>query len=179
MVQAEAGTESPSEHILLALRAWCGATCGQPALLPAAQAAVNQHHKNGEIMAWRRCNHGEGSIFQRSDGCWCAQLDLGWQNGQRARKCLYGATAQEVQEALLKARADKSQGLPIAVDHQTVAQYLERWRSSMCALSSGAGHYRNLLFGTYSKAHRTDRPLPSNRLPEVIRRLARLPPLLF
>jgi hypothetical protein len=49
-------------------------------------------------------NAGEGSIFERSDGRWCAQLDLGWQNGRRVRKYIHGATAGEVQEALLKVR---------------------------------------------------------------------------
>lgn len=72
-------------------------------------------------------NAGEGSIFQRSDGRWCAQLDLGWQGGRRVRKYLYGGTAQEVRDALLKARSDKSQGLPVAVERQAVGQFLERW----------------------------------------------------
>jgi hypothetical protein len=59
-------------------------------------------------MARRRRNHGEGSIFQRSDGRWCAQLDLGWQGGKRLHKYIYGATAAEVQDILLKARSDHS-----------------------------------------------------------------------
>jgi integrase len=75
----------------------------------------------------RKRNAGEGSIFQRTDGRWCAQLDLGWENGRRRRKCVYGATAQEVQDALLKARSDQAAGLPIAVERQSVAQFLDRW----------------------------------------------------
>jgi integrase len=35
----------------------------------------------------------EGSIFQRTDGRWCAVLNLGWENGRRRRKCLYGNAA--------------------------------------------------------------------------------------
>lgn len=70
---------------------------------------------------------GEGSIFQRKDGRWCGQIDLGWQNGKRARKLIYGKTAAEVQEALLKARADRAAGLPIAVERQNVEQFLTRW----------------------------------------------------
>lgn len=72
-------------------------------------------------------NAGEGSIFQRSDGRWCAQLDCGWRNGRRARKYIYGATAAEVQAALLKARSDHAQGLPIAIERQTAAQFLQDW----------------------------------------------------
>jgi integrase len=75
----------------------------------------------------RKRNAGEGSIFQRGDGRWSAQLDLGWQNGKRRRKVIYGATAAIVQDALLRARADLANGLPVAVERQTVAQFLERW----------------------------------------------------
>ena len=60
----------------------------------------------------RKRNSGEGSIFERSDGRWCAQLDLGWENGRRRRKSVYGHTAEAVQSALLKARHDSSLGLP-------------------------------------------------------------------
>jgi integrase len=75
----------------------------------------------------RKRNAGEGSIFQRSDGRWCGQLDLGWEGGRRRRKYIYGATAQEVQDQLLKDRADLAAGLPVAVDKQTVEQFLNRW----------------------------------------------------
>src|SRR5215469_3424911 len=75
----------------------------------------------------RKRNAGEGSIFPRSDGRWCAQLDLGWEGGKRARKYIYGATAQEVQDQLLKARSDRAVGLPVAVERQTVGQYFADW----------------------------------------------------
>jgi len=75
----------------------------------------------------RKRNAGEGSVFQRNDGRWCAQLDLGWQNGRRARKYIYGATAAKVQDALLKARADHAQGLPVALERQIVGQFLQAW----------------------------------------------------
>jgi integrase len=77
--------------------------------------------------AARKRNAGEGSIFQRKDRRWCAQLDLGWQDGKRRRKCIYGDTAEEVRDALLKLRCDHAVGLPIIVERQTVAQFLERW----------------------------------------------------
>ena len=47
-------------------------------------------------MASRR-GHGEGSIYQReNDGKWCATVDLGWVNGKRKRKVIYGRTLKEV-----------------------------------------------------------------------------------
>ncbi len=77
-------------------------------------------------MAKRR-GQNEGSIFQRSDGRWCGQLNIGWEGGKRRRKYIYGATAAEVQNQLLKARADWATGLPVAVERQTVAQFLHDW----------------------------------------------------
>jgi integrase len=75
----------------------------------------------------RKRNAGEGSIFQRADGRWCAQLDLGWQAGKRKRKYIYGNSASEVQEQLLKARADNAAGFPVVVKRQTVDQFLLGW----------------------------------------------------
>jgi integrase len=75
----------------------------------------------------RKRSAGEGTIFQRADGRWCAQLDLGWQAGKRRRKYIYGDTAREVGDALLKARTDKSQGIPVTCGRQTVAQFLQCW----------------------------------------------------
>jgi integrase len=86
---------------------------------------------------------GEGSIFQRSDGRWCCQLDLGWLNGRRARKYIYGPTAAEVQQALLKARSDHSQGLPVAPGRQTVEQFLRDWLENSVKPSVRATTYRS------------------------------------
>jgi len=79
----------------------------------------------------RKRNAGEGSIFERRDGRWCAQLNLGWEGGKRRRKFIYGATAQEVQDALLKVRSDRAAGFPVAVERQTIAQFLARWLSTI------------------------------------------------
>ena len=45
-----------------------------------------------------RRGHGEGSIYQRSDGLWCTVVDLGYVNGKRKRKYIYGKTRKEVAE---------------------------------------------------------------------------------
>jgi integrase len=81
----------------------------------------------------RKRNAGEGAIFLRGrrsgrgDGRWCAQLTLGWQNGRRVRKNIYGTTAQEVQDKLLKARTDHAAGVPVVVERQSTGEYLARW----------------------------------------------------
>jgi integrase len=45
-----------------------------------------------------RRGKGEGAIYQRaSDGRWVAVLDLGYSDGKRQRKTLYGKTRREVE----------------------------------------------------------------------------------
>jgi len=57
----------------------------------------------------------EGSIYQRaSDGKWCASVNLGWEDGKRRRKVIYGDTRREVADALKKLHADQQQGINIA-----------------------------------------------------------------
>jgi integrase len=81
----------------------------------------------------RKRNAGEGSIFQRADGRWCAQLNLGRENGKRRRHYIYGATAAEVQDALLKARSDFRQGIASTGDSQPLKNFLESWLDSVRA----------------------------------------------
>jgi integrase len=52
----------------------------------------------------------EGSIFQRKDGRWVTQVNLGWVNGKRTRKSYYGETRKEVQEQLTRALSDIQRG---------------------------------------------------------------------
>lgn len=75
----------------------------------------------------RRRGHGEGSIYKRSDKRWCGSVDLGWQDGKRRRKNVYGSTQAEVKEKILEVRAAQAAGLPIANDRLTVEQQLLRW----------------------------------------------------
>jgi integrase len=80
---------------------------------------MSQQHRRG---------HGEGSIYQReSDGRWCASVDLGYVNGRRTRKMVYGRTRKEVAEKLKALHRDQASGAPIITERRTVAQYLNRW----------------------------------------------------
>lgn len=67
--------------------------------------------------------HGEGSIFQRKDGRWVAQITL--EDGRR--KLLYGKTRKEVHEKLQKALYEQKQGTLLIGPQQTIKQYLEHW----------------------------------------------------
>ena len=44
-------------------------------------------------MSTRRRGRGEGSIVQRADSRWMARVDLGWQDGKRRSKAIYGRSA--------------------------------------------------------------------------------------
>jgi integrase len=75
-----------------------------------------------------RRGHGEGSIYQReSDGRWCATVDLGWVNGKRKRKVIYGATRKEVADKLKALHRDVALGVNVAPDQLTVKDFLNTW----------------------------------------------------
>ncbi len=68
--------------------------------------------------------NGEGSIYQRKDGRWVAEITL---EGRR-RKFVYGKTRKEVQEKLKVALHEQQQGT--LVEHtskQTLEQFLTDW----------------------------------------------------
>ena len=77
-------------------------------------------------MATRR-GRGEGSITRRADGRWMARVDLGWQDGKRRRKTLYGRTKREVQDKLRETLHRTEKGLPPVPEQETVGAFLRRW----------------------------------------------------
>ena len=88
-------------------------------------------------MARRRGRgQGEGSIFKRRDGRWCAALNLGWKNGKRHRKWFYGETRDDVQRQLTAALRNHQLGFNVAPGRHTVAQFLERWLTDCVAPST-------------------------------------------
>jgi integrase len=70
---------------------------------------------------------GEGSIYKRADGYWCATIDLGHANGKRKRKTVYGKTRKEVAEKLRELHRQIDQGVNLAAEKQTVQQFLDHW----------------------------------------------------
>lgn len=72
----------------------------------------------------RRRGPGEGSIFRRSDGRWCARLTIGY-GGKR--KYLYGRTRQEVAAKLAAAFTSHHSGLPVLGEALTVGTFLDEW----------------------------------------------------
>lgn len=76
----------------------------------------------------KRRGHGEGAIYQReSDGLWCTSIDLGFVNGKRKRKVIYGKTRREVAEKLKALQREQLQGVNLAAEPLTVGAFLDRW----------------------------------------------------
>lgn len=59
--------------------------------------------------------HGEGTIFQRSDGRWVGAVSLG---PGRKKKQFYGKTKREVQEKVKQAFRELEQGVAIEKPHR-------------------------------------------------------------
>jgi integrase len=71
----------------------------------------------------RKRGNNEGSIYQREDGRWTAQLTL----DKGKRKYIYGKTRREVQEKLTAAMREVQQGVPLPSGRLTLGQFLARW----------------------------------------------------
>src|SRR5947209_18631703 len=67
--------------------------------------------------------NGEGTIYQRADGKWCAAVSL--ERGKR--KVLYGRTRKEVADKLNDALRDARRGLPLPTARLTTAKCLTDW----------------------------------------------------
>jgi integrase len=78
----------------------------------------------------RRRGRGEGSIYERPDGRWAATVSLGFRQGKRVRKQLYGATKKEVQGKLNRVLTNLQDGLEPPPATQTLKQFLEHWLES-------------------------------------------------
>ena len=115
-------------------------------------------------MATRR-GRGEGSISKRADGRWMAQADLGWQDGKRCRKAVYGHTKREVQEKLRELLHRKERGQSPVPERETIGTFLRRW------LDGKRGHVRSRTSARYEQIVR------AHLLPSLARiRLAKLTP---
>jgi integrase len=85
-----------------------------------------------------RRGQGEGSIYLRKDGRWCASITL----ENRKRKAFYGKTRKEVQEKLRVALNEQKQGILSTGPQQTVNQFLEQWLEEIHKPSIRIGTYK-------------------------------------
>jgi integrase-like protein len=91
----------------------------------------------------KRRGQGEGSIHRRTDGKWCAIVDLGWVSGKRKRKYLYGRTRKEVADKLKAVQHDQADGADIAPERQTVAALLDIWLEQTVRVRNRVGTYES------------------------------------
>jgi integrase len=78
-------------------------------------------------MSKGRRGSGEGSIYKRHDGRWVAELDLGYGEGKRKRRTLYGKTRNEVAGKLRAAQTDHDRGVSLRSNRLTVEEFLNNW----------------------------------------------------
>jgi integrase len=75
-----------------------------------------------------RRGRGEGAVYRRkSDGKWVGVVDLGWQEGRRQRRYVYGRTRREVVDRLGEAQRQVHAGVRTTSDRFTVAAFLGDW----------------------------------------------------
>jgi integrase len=70
----------------------------------------------------RRAN-GEGSIYQRQDGRWCASISI----DHARRKHFLGNTREKVARQLNAALKARDDGQPVITERQTMGQFLTSW----------------------------------------------------
>jgi integrase len=77
---------------------------------------------------------GEGGIGKHKDGRYYAVFELPREaDGKRRRKWVFGATKQEVRQALAALRRQHEHGADVAAKPETVAVFLRRWLDEVVA----------------------------------------------
>jgi hypothetical protein len=94
-------------------------------------AGLNQSPSGTEGRMASRRGHGEGSISKRKvDGKvvgYVAMLDMGYVDGKRKRKAIYGKTRGEVRDRLDEEKRRPKAGMVTTGKSQTVEAYLTTW----------------------------------------------------
>lgn len=94
-------------------------------------------------MSKARRGRGEGGIYQRTDGAWVANLNLGYDpQGKRLRRVVYGKTKREVQDKLLQLQEDALHGRSVKPEKLTFAQHYEDWLRTKEATRRSATHLK-------------------------------------
>src|SRR5438105_8141210 len=91
---------------------------------------ATQHRPKGR-------GNGEGTVYQRADGKWCAAVSL--ERGKR--KVLYGRTRKEVADKLNDALRDVKRGLPLPSARLSTAKYLTDWLENTVKPGRRVGTY--------------------------------------
>ena len=74
-----------------------------------------------------RRGNNEGTIYRRKDGRWVSTIHIGYIDGKRQRKSIYGETRDEVQKELTRALRAQQLGMPAESNSLTVGEWLKQW----------------------------------------------------
>jgi integrase len=96
-------------------------------------------------MAKAKRANGEGGITYREDGRYMGRYTIQTATGPK-RRVVYGRTRKEAHEKLVKALADRDQGLIFEGGNQTLTAYLDRWLNG-----SVAGYVKPSTFESYER----------------------------
>ncbi len=72
-------------------------------------------------------NKGEGSIFQRPNGSWMAQLDLGIVDGKRKRRTVTAKTKKELLQRMNEVKTSIQTQTYKDINRITFGEYLQKW----------------------------------------------------
>ena len=97
----------------------------------------------------RRRGRGEGCIRHRADGRWEAILNLGYVDGKRKVKPLYGRTRKEAAEKLRAAQASLDEGSLVRDERLTVGRWLDHWIENVLANRVGNGSLAESTYNSY------------------------------
>lgn len=76
----------------------------------------------------KRRGRGEGAVYERADGQWCASVTIGYdQNGKRRRRVVYGQTKDDVHKKLVELYSAAASGTIGVVSAVKVADFMNRW----------------------------------------------------
>lgn len=86
----------------------------------------------------RKRGQGEGTIYRRADGRWCAQATIGGK-----RRTVYGQTGREVRAKLSALLTDSDKGIMPSEEVINLAQLVERWLETVVKLGPRPRTYRS------------------------------------
>lgn len=91
----------------------------------------------------KRRGRGDGGIRQRADGRFEGTIELGWENGKRRRKSVYGRSPTEVKEKIRRVHGDLDAGRPPLDERTKVSGWLDVWLADFVKPNRSHGHWRN------------------------------------
>lgn len=76
----------------------------------------------------KRRGRGEGAIYQRADGQWCASVTIGYdEKGQRRRRVVYGSTKDDALKKLSEVSSAAATGMLPVAGGTKVGDFLNHW----------------------------------------------------